>query len=996
MYKSSNFRKNTPSSTEGVPEKYRSQIQHLQEVFSSWSTEDLVSVLTEAGGDLELAATRISEGHAEQWGSVHRKKDKKSIPSSQSQSKDSTGAGNRERGDFRGGRGGSRGGRGGPGRGGAARGAFRGAHHETNGRHPKPTTAGLTEQANAAPKDTSVAESSTPSKSAVEEAPDVTGETTGDASSGAWGAHTATSTPATWGGDTANVTVNGTTSHIPAPTPATSHPHPPASPSVAKPTPKTPGTTKLSWAQVARPHEKATPPPAPVAAPPLSAPAPTQVSAPKPEPVAREPSPPPESQLEAAQAGWEEPTTVQEPTWDNEPAAVKPVDVTHDDIKPKEEPVPAPVPQPEPAPVPVLSALPAQLQTSSVKAESSPVASLPIKPTTPRPSSAAHRHSAKFKTDQAVILPSGSFGTVEKFGMQFGSLHIGGDDIDAPAESIETVQAPVADETQAVTQTAPAAPSLKVQTSQVQEASPAASTVAAATQTQTPVSTTTPLFQQALPQQAQQTQTPAAPAPSQPVNQPQPQSLPISLSQPALHTQAAPTQPPTSTSNLSAYTSSSQQSLTSHQLAQPQSQIQSQQHHQYIQHGLPTHLESQPAQTTQSPQVAPASQQQNVGLSGHSSYFRQPEAPYFHTPTPPVSATQSQESPYGSFGQLGNQLGHQTQGSHLSGFGAQEYGYGDNQRTFYDSYSGGPSSFSNRNVLGHDDIKGLPGAPQQTHGAPGLPPVSSQPSQQQLPQTSQSGSQGQTTAGQGPQQGYPPPLPYYYPYPQSQYYGTPYNQGYSVPQPFVKYPTVFQGPPGPQSAPSPAGKQGPSSVQPQSPYGQSLYGQQHPSNAYDDISYSQHSHQQSVGSLQGNEYSKHQPLYGSGASQAGMQGFMGGVLGQSGMTGPSSGAPPLGQRAGGGSPEAAFKPYGANVKDVGGVGQGGIGGQGPQGRGVQQPQQGSFYANQRFGSGASGVPASGQNQQGQGQGPQGHLGYPQGGSDGNFYSYQPRQQQYWQ
>ena len=53
--------------------------------------------------------------------------------------------------------------------------------------------------------------------------------------------------------------------------------------------------------------------------------------------------------------------------------------------------------------------------------------------------------------------------------------------------------------------------------------------------------------------------------------------------------------------------------------------------------------------------------------------------PYFHTPTPPVSA-QTQESPYGTFGQLGNQLGHQAQGSHLGGFGGGDYGYGESQR----------------------------------------------------------------------------------------------------------------------------------------------------------------------------------------------------------------------------------------------------------------------------------------------------------------------------
>ncbi|KAH8079801.1 hypothetical protein BXZ70DRAFT_911017 [Cristinia sonorae] len=367
------------------------------------------------------------------------------------------------------------------------------------------------------------------------------------------------------------------------------------------------------------------------------------------------------------------------------------------------------------------------------------------------------------------------------------------------------------------------------------------------------------------------------------------------------------------------------------------------------------------------PQSPQGQQQQNV-----AHFFRQQEAqaPYFHAPITPVPSTQSQESPYGSFGQLGGQLGanqiaHQIQASHLSGFNQGEYGYADNQRMFYDSYSGGPG-FNNRNVVGHEDIKGLPGAPQQTHSAPGLAPSNSQPSQQ-LPQSTQSGTQSQP-GGQGPQQ-YPP---YYYPFPQNQYYGAPYNSGYSVPQPFVKYPTVFQGPPGPQSAPSPAAKQGPSAVQPQSPYGQGLYGQQHPSNAYDEIGYQQHSQH-----------------------SHGHSGFMG--LGQSAGPTPNS---QLGQRGGtGGSPEASYKPYGTNVgvKDVSsgvGVGQGGVG-QGPQGRGGVQPQQqGSFYSAQRFASSAAGAPPAAQNQhqQPQGQGPQAHLGYPQGASEVNgFYSYQQGQ-----
>jgi hypothetical protein len=129
-----------------------------------------------------------------------------------------------------------------------------------------------------------------------------------------------------------------------------------------------------------------------------------------------------------------------------------------------------------------------------------------------------------------------------------------------------------------------------------------------------------------------------------------------------------------------------------------------------------------------------------------------------------------------------------------------------------------------------------------------------------------------------------------------------------------------------------------------------------------------------------------------------MQGFMG--LGQN--TGLSTG-PPIGQRAGGGSPETSYKPYAGNaaVKDVGAgvggisIGQGGVG-QTPQARAGAQQTQGAFYAANRFGSGSATGPQGqqGQQHQPQNQGPQ----YPQSASDGNFYSYQPRQQQqgYWQ
>ncbi|GBE87142.1 hypothetical protein SCP_1003890 [Sparassis crispa] len=996
MYQSPNFRR-TQQLQPAVQDKYRTQASTLQELFPAWSNEDLQSVLDEVSGDIGLAVSRISEGHAEQWGSVNRKKDKKPTTSPSLQSKEPSSP---RSGEFRGARGG-RGGRGGAGRGGAARGSFaRGAHHETNGHLPRRShgteTAVSKPEASASTTATPVAAPSklaedgaqTPAE-AWEHPPSEATTNAAPSTQSAWG----TSTPTTWGGDTA---VNGSAAH-PAHAPSAA-PQRPASVKVTK----TPATSKMSWAQIARPHEKAAPTPsAPV---PASTVAPAIVPAPSTAPLAAPEHSPllEEAPAELPQQGWEEPTTVQAPTWEDEPPAVLAADTWAAETQrtaeePKAVEVEVHVPE-EPAVVPehaVPSALPPQLQQPPI------VESLPavVKPITPaahtRPAAVAHRSSAKFKTtDQAVVMPSSNFGTVEKVGMQFGSLSVGGDDLDV------TTYEPASPEEVSVRATEPSAfdPQLSSQPSsvpapaQLQE-TPATPIISPPTQP----SAAPNVFQQALPQQVQQQQhqQQQTQQPTQHVAQPQ-HSLPPSLTQPVVPTQAQiqaqPSLPAsgTSTSSISQYSQSlPQQSISNHQL--PQSQAQ-QQHLPYVQHGLPSHFE--PAQNQAHSPSIPHAQQQQQSLGG-ASYFRQPEAPYFHTPTPP--ATQAQESPYGAFGQLGQQqIQHQGQGSRLTGFGG-EYGYTDTQRTFYDSYSGS-AGFGNHNVLGHDEIKGLPGAQQQSHGAPGLPPTNSQ-SSQQLPPSSQT-NQAQPNAGQGPQQSYPPPLPYYFPYPQNQYYGSPYNSGYTVPQPFVKYPTVFQaGPPGPQSAPSPAAKQGPGAVQPQSPYAQNLYGQQHPSSAYDDLGYqhhSQHSHAQSVGStIPQAEYGK--SLYGAGGQ--GMQGFMG--LGQS--NGPSSG-PPIGQRAGGASPETVYKPYGGNVgvKDVGGgvgVGQGGVGQ--PQTRGgVQQPAQAGFYGAQRFGAGTSAVPQSQQAQQHQPQGqvPQGHMGgYPQGGSDaGQFYTYQPRQQQYWQ
>lgn len=316
----------------------------------------------------------------------------------------------------------------------------------------------------------------------------------------------------------------------------------------------------------------------------------------------------------------------------------------------------------------------------------------------------------------------------------------------------------------------------------------------------------------------------------------------------------------------------------------------------------------------------------------------------------------------------------------------------------------------------------MPGA-QQTPTSTGLPPSSAQASQQHT--SSQGVGQPQPGAGQGPQQGYPPQhVPFFYPYPQNhQFYGTPYNTGYGVPQPaYMKYqPNVFQpaGPPGPGSAPSPATKQPGANVgvnvQPQSnPYSQGLYQQ----GGYDDYQshphHTQHQqhqpHQHShnlglgqAGGVSGNEYGKQ--LYGGPG-----QGFMG--LGQGGAgSGAASNA--SGPRVAG-SPETSYKSYAPKDGGLGvaaGRGSAGQQGQGqgqPQGQGQQGgqggPQGQGFYGGNRFGSSAGSAGVGGgiggpqQTSHHQQGGTQGHLGYPQGTNEANFYPYQqPRQQQqYWQ
>jgi hypothetical protein len=124
---------------------------------------------------------------------------------------------------------------------------------------------------------------------------------------------------------------------------------------------------------------------------------------------------------------------VQESTWEEEPQ--EPIVQTQPEAAPASEPeleVEESPTSPSPEPVPpkvqehVLSALPAQVQSQEVERPSTPISAVK------RPlSSAAHRHNARFRTgDQPVVMPSDYTPTTEKIGMQFGSLSLGGDDLD--------------------------------------------------------------------------------------------------------------------------------------------------------------------------------------------------------------------------------------------------------------------------------------------------------------------------------------------------------------------------------------------------------------------------------------------------------------------------------------------------------------------------------------------------------------------------------------
>ncbi|KIY47638.1 hypothetical protein FISHEDRAFT_74442 [Fistulina hepatica ATCC 64428] len=1047
-YKSAIAAQSRPETADNVP--YKAEARQLKEFFPSWSNDDLQSLLVEVGGDIQIAATRISEGHVEQWGSVSRKKDKK------------TGGNHTKDGSFsaraapvRGGRGGGRGGRGGAsGRGGA----IRGGRGRANGHvaHGHGTRGSVNANADVgAAVHASWADAPVPTASTEWGLSPEWNDTAPAIATDAWDSNIGSTT----------APVQAVTAVSTAPTVnGNSYAH--TTPSAPPPKP-TPATSKLSWAQIARPQEKA---PAPAIASPATKPAPPT----EPESVPESPA-----SLAAAepQAGWEEPTTVEAPTWDDEPVRVEAASSTWQatsepepaPLAPAEEPQPveelaelAPTVEPEPVPEPVHVAAPeAKPEVKEIKTSSEVKAS-------PRPSR-ANAAPVRFGKS-AVAMPT--FPGLEKLGMQFGSLGLGDEEaLDQPTAAPAAPVSSFSPPTQSSVTPSISQPALQVLPQAQVPTSPSVPSIAPSTQAPARSSSVT-----ATPQQAFASLQPATPAshvaaatsPIQPHNQAQSSSFNPLDAVPAQQQQ--PSQPASRTpylNNATPAASQAQEEAASHFSGfssnnQTATAFGSS-------HPVSSGDEASQSQGSFSSGQVPSTFPGNQGFSGapQSPAFLQSQTAQTVTTSAAPGVGQHQQGAFPGFGMGG---------------GSMDYGY-DNQRGFY-----GQSSFSDRLGHGHEEqIKGLPAA-QIQQNASSVPPQAQVPAQPtpasqpppQNPGTPQAHLSAQSQSQQPQQQNYvPPPVPYYYnPYPQNQFYGTPYNSAgspysspaYGVPHQaqYVKYPTMFPGPAG--AGQGTGGKAGPQG----NPYSQ-LYAQ----GSYDEY---QPPHQPGHASLGLGDYGKQ--LYGSGQAFTGGQGFAGGASqGFIGLGGNPAGGPGTGSAAGAqqrASPETAYKPYGAKDSAVGaasriqqqqqqqhtppqgqgygsqGQGQGQYGagsqgfsqgggqgqygnppfgqGQGGTGASTYGQGQGQYYGN-RFGGGsgsgaasaAAGGPAphhqpggasSSYQQQGAGSyqgnayqqagaganpnaghltGAPAHLGYPQGGNDGAFYSYQhqPRQQAFW-
>ncbi|KAJ8099148.1 hypothetical protein POJ06DRAFT_256123 [Lipomyces tetrasporus] len=418
--------------------QYSAGLELLSELFPDWSEEDLLYLLSETSGDVEIAVTRITEGHASQWGEVKKKSKERSKSkgpfTSSEYARPSGSASTRGR---------SRGGFESRGRGRSDRGRSRGG--KPNGRAGHEYTEDSTPSLPTLAPETSISSWGEPA-SASDNA------TGGDLSS-AWGDNPVTTNTSSW--DTTATTIeneplavtrNGTngwdtTSTVTETTngwgstastaPATSDKPVTSVASAPKPTSSVikPGT-KMSWASIAKPTAEKSEPPKLQAAP------------------AQEPAP----AVPAASAWGDVPTadtsfsnndfatSAEEPEW-NTPAPPAPDDfadtaatapLTYENVDKVINDAPPP---------------PSSSLASNIDSSTAP--SISTSSSTPAPSKLPPGLSAKnipaggrspaysriLNQDAPVVMPGSVQAQVERAGLQFGSLNLS----DAPdEESFET------------------------------------------------------------------------------------------------------------------------------------------------------------------------------------------------------------------------------------------------------------------------------------------------------------------------------------------------------------------------------------------------------------------------------------------------------------------------------------------------------------------------------------------------------------------------------
>jgi hypothetical protein len=198
----------------------------------------------------------------------------------------------------------------------------------------------------------------------------------------------------------------------------------------------------LNKCALSRPVAKPTPPPPP----------PAPAVAPPPPVISQPPLENPQDSVATEPAFNEEaPTTAGSPVWDSEPGtsaeappdlqtngwttAENPLSTEEHEVTAQPEAVSVPALEAEPTQVQqsyTVSPLPAQLQQQQMDL----AAPKPLEPiSNSRAGVSVNRNHPRYKTDQAVVLPS-SFGThLEKIGMQFGSLSLNGEGTDEIVES---------------------------------------------------------------------------------------------------------------------------------------------------------------------------------------------------------------------------------------------------------------------------------------------------------------------------------------------------------------------------------------------------------------------------------------------------------------------------------------------------------------------------------------------------------------------------------